>query len=54
MSDCPVCGASVGINDETVVNELLDCGECTSELEVTSLEPVSFEPAPEMAEDWGE
>lgn len=24
------------------------------ELEVTSLEPLSFEPAPEEAEDWGE
>ena len=39
---------------DTVVNELLDCGECASELEVVSLDPPRLEEAPEVAEDWGE
>ena len=36
------------------LSELLECGECSSELEVSSLEPVRFVEAPLEAEDWGE
>lgn len=51
---CPVCGGEVSLSDDTVVNELIDCEECASELEVTSLDPPQLEEAPETAEDWGE
>ena len=54
MIECPVCAGDVDIAPDTVVNELLDCGECASELEVTSLDPPKFALAPEVAEDWGE
>ena len=54
MTDCPVCGGGVGVAEETVVHELLDCGECSSELEVVSLSPLALAEAPEIAEDWGE
>lgn len=54
MMECPVCGGEVDISSDTVVNELLDCGECASELEVVSLDPVRLDEAPEVAEDWGE
>ncbi len=54
MMECPVCGGEVGMSPDTVVNELLDCGECASELEVVSLDPPKLEEAPEVAEDWGE
>ncbi len=55
MMECPVCGGGeVGMSPDTVVNELLDCGECASELEVISLDPPRLEEAPEVAEDWGE
>ena len=51
---CPVCGGDVTIAEDTVANELLDCGECASELEVVSLDPMKLAEAPEAAEDWGE
>ena len=54
MMECPVCAGEVGMSPDTVVNELLDCAECASELEVVSLDPPKLEEAPEVAEDWGE
>jgi len=36
------------------MNELVDCGECATELEVVSLDPAKLQQAPETAEDWGE
>ena len=54
MTGCPVCGANLSIEDETVVSELVDCAECASELEVVSLDPPKLAEAPEAAEDWGE
>ena len=52
--ECPVCAGDVDISPDTVVNELLDCGECASELEVVTLDPPKLAEAPEVAEDWGE
>ncbi|GMR22923.1 MAG: lysine biosynthesis protein LysW [Acidobacteriota bacterium] len=54
MMECPVCASDVDISPDTVVNELLDCGECASELEVVALDPPKLAEAPEVAEDWGE
>lgn len=51
---CPVCSADVPIEDGTLVNEILPCPDCGAELEVTSLDPVKLEEAPEVEEDWGE
>ncbi len=54
MSECTVCGAAVTMDDGTMVGELLDCGDCGSELEVTGLSPFSLQDAPQEAEDWGQ
>jgi len=54
MSECPVCGGEITLADDVVTGELLECGDCGSELEVTSLDPVAFEEAPEAEEDWGQ
>lgn len=51
---CPVCGGDVNISEDIVANELIDCGECATELEVVSLDPLELAQAPEAAEDWGE
>jgi len=51
---CPVCGGEVNLSADTVVNELIDCEECASELEVVSLDPPQLDEAPAAAEDWGE
>ena len=54
MNECPVCGAGVSVPDAVVVSELLDCGECATELEITDLSPIQLAEAPLAAEDWGE
>lgn len=51
---CPVCDADVKLADDVMAGELLTCGDCGSELEVTSLDPLTVEEAPEVQEDWGE
>ena len=53
-SPCPVCGAVIDIAEGTVVGELIECAECGAELEVTSVEPIEIQEAPEVEEDWGE
>ena len=54
MASCPVCDAEVEIAADTVVGELMSCGDCGCELEVLALEPVKLGEAPETEEDWGE
>jgi len=54
MSECPECGASINIQKDTEVGEILECTDCGVELEVKSLDPAKLELAPEEEEDWGE
>lgn len=54
MSSCPECVGSVHIIDNTEVGEILQCPDCGVELEVRSLQPIQFEIAPQVEEDWGE
>jgi len=54
VPECPVCGASVTINIDNVVGELIDCEECGVMLEITSIDPPEIDEAPEEEEDWGE
>jgi len=51
---CPVCEANLTIPGDAMLNELLACRDCGSELEIISLEPLVLEEAPEVEEDWGE
>jgi len=51
---CPVCEAVIKIAEGTVVGELIDCAECGAELEVTKIDPIEIQEAPEVEEDWGE
>jgi alpha-aminoadipate carrier protein LysW len=51
---CPVCEAEVPLDAKPVLGEIAQCPDCGSELELTKLDPPSFEKAPEMQEDWGE
>ena len=52
-AECPECFAEVELK-EVVQNEIVQCSECGVDLEVTSLEPLQLELAPEEEEDWGE
>lgn len=51
---CPVCGATLEIPADAMPNELIVCGDCGSELEIVSLQPLMVELAPPCEEDWGE
>lgn len=54
-TECPVCAGAVDVPGDVILGELLDCGECGSELEVTRISPsVEVTEAPMAAEDWGE
>lgn len=54
MAECPVCGTEVPLGAGTVRGELIECGDCGSELEVLATDPMTLGEAPEAEEDWGE
>lgn len=54
MINCPVCDIEVPIPEQSRLSEILECGDCRSELEILSLDPVLLALAPEVEEDWGE
>jgi len=52
---CPECAAEIELNlEDVMVGEIIDCPDCGVELEVTGVEPLTLELAPEEEEDWGE
>jgi alpha-aminoadipate/glutamate carrier protein LysW len=51
---CPECGAETYLSDDVLEGEIIQCPECGTDLEVTSLKPPTLELAPEEEEDWGE
>lgn len=53
-AECVECGAQVQIAADAMQGEILTCGDCGVELEVTSLNPLTVELAPMEMEDWGE
>ena len=54
MTECPVCGAEIEMEKDTVIGELMECPDCGTELEVVSLDPFKVDEAPQEEEDWGE
>lgn len=53
--ECMVCGGELDVPTNVMMGELVDCGDCGSELEVVGLQPaIQFQEAPMAAEDWGE
>lgn len=53
VATCPDCGAELRL-EGAELGEIVVCGDCGAELEVVGLDPLTLEPAPEEAEDWGE
>ncbi len=51
---CPECAGAVPVAGDVLANEIVPCPECGAELEVSSLDPLTLELAPEVEEDWGE
>jgi alpha-aminoadipate carrier protein LysW len=51
---CPECENQLTVPATPTLNEVLECGECLTELEVVAISPVMVALAPEIEEDWGE
>lgn len=52
-AECVECGSPIELRNPEL-GELVVCDTCGAELEVTGLNPLKLEAAPEEAEDWGE
>ncbi len=52
--NCPECDATLDLLPDLEEGEIIVCGDCGVELEVTGLDPLTLELAPEVEEDWGE
>ncbi len=53
-SQCPICDGSLHGDQNTIIGELMECGDCGGELFVHTLSPFEFIEAPVAEEDWGE
>lgn len=51
---CPECGAEISIETGAQKGEVVTCPECTTDLEIVSLNPLKIKKAPEAQEDWGQ
>ncbi len=52
-ANCPECDAEIQMKGP-IKGEIITCPDCGAELEVTALDPLTLELAPEEEEDWGE
>lgn len=39
---CPDCQAEIKLPEEVMVGDILECGECGTEVEILSLEPLKY------------
>ena len=53
-SECTECAGTISITRQPLCGEIVRCTECQAELEITSVDPLRLELAPEVEEDWGE
>ncbi|WP_254391011.1 lysine biosynthesis protein LysW [Streptomyces sp. AC550_RSS872] len=54
IAPCPSCESDVTLDAAPRQNEIVECADCASELEILSIDPVLLALAPEVEEDWGE
>jgi len=52
--ECPTCVATVLVEEDAQLGEIVVCPDCGLELEVTALDPLTLSVAPRVEEDWGE
>ena len=53
---CPICDASVALQNNVEVSEVINCADCGSRVVVESIDSrtVMLAQAPNIEEDWGE
>ena len=52
--ECIECDANIEFNRSPLCGEVVVCSECSVELEVVRVSPITLELAPDVEEDWGE
>ena len=52
--ECPECAAEVSVDADARISEIIECVDCRTELEITSVRPPILSAAPDVEEDWGE
>jgi len=52
-AECPTCWAVFGLI-EVIKNEIVQCPECGTDLEIRTINPTTLDLAPETEEDYGE
>ena len=55
-SECPICGVTVSIAENTQTSEIIPCPGCNNRIVVTSIkgDQVTLAEAPKIEEDWGQ
>ena len=51
MCECPICDAELDLGGYEE-NDLIECPECRTKLEIVSLTPPVLEEVPEEGEEW--
>jgi len=55
MLECPGCGGTLNVDQDLVINEIIECEECGSQLVVKQIKPdIVLESLQGVEEDWGE
>ncbi len=53
-AECPECAGTIALYSNTLKGEIVTCPDCGAELEVTGVNPITLDVAPQEEEDWGE
>lgn len=51
---CPDCQAKITIETTAVTGEVISCSDCSIDLEITNIKPVTLVHAAAVQEDWGQ
>ncbi len=51
---CLICDGLLQFQKDTILNEIILCDDCGTELEVISIDPPKVAEAPMEEEDWGQ
>lgn len=56
QTQCPICDATIIVDQNTEVAEIIACNECKNKLEVTEKngDKINLKEAPKVEEDWGQ
>ena len=54
VSDCLICSTEIALENDVEIGEIIECYDCGTEHEVSSIDPIIIKEAPTTSEDWGQ